>query len=166
VAMQDPNEVLVVVFPGETRAAEVLNELKKLDKEHLIHLKNAAIITRDRGGKVSIHETHDFDAKQGAVAGALAGGLLGMLRGDTIEGALLGAGAGLITSKVVDLGFKDEYLKQLSANLQPDSSAIVAMVLFEHADQAISELNLHGGTILRQTLPPDVAAKLAAAVQG
>jgi uncharacterized membrane protein len=166
VAMQDPNEVLVVVFPGETRAAEVLNELKKLDKEHLIHLKNAAIITRDRGGKVSIHETHDFDAKQGAVAGALAGGLLGMLRGDTIEGALLGAGAGLITSKVVDLGFKDEYLKQLSANLQPDSSAIVAVVLFEHADQAISELNLHGGTILRQTLPPDVAAKLAAAVQG
>ncbi len=165
-ATQDPNEVLVVAFPGETRAAEVLNELKQLNKEHLIHLKNAAIITRDRGGKVSIHETHDFDAKQGAVAGALAGGLLGMLRGDLVEGALLGAGAGFVASKVVDLGFKDDYLKQLAANLQPDSSAIVAIVLFDHADQAVGELNLHGGTILRETLPADVAAKLAAAAQG
>ncbi len=165
-ATQDPNEVLVVAFPGETRAADVLNELKQLNKEHLVHLKNAAIITRDRSGKVNIHETHDFDAKQGAVAGALAGGLLGMLRGDLVEGALLGAGAGFVASKVVDLGFKDDYLKQLAASLQPDSSAIVAMVLFDHADQAISELNIHGGTILRETLAPDVAAKLAAAAQG
>lgn len=165
-ATQDPNEVLVVVFPGETRAAEVLDELKQLNKEHLVHLKNAAIITRDPGGKVSIHETHDFDAKQGAVAGALAGGLLGMLKGNAIEGALLGAGTGFVASKVIDLGFKDDYLKELAANLQPNSSAIVAVVLFDHADQAISELNLHGGKILRETLPPDVAQKLAEAAQG
>ena len=165
-ATQDPNEVLVVAFQGETRAADVLRELQQLNKEHLIHLKNAAIITRDPSGKVSIHETRDFDAKQGAVAGALAGGLIGMLKGNLVEGALLGAGTGFVASKVVDLGFKDDYLKELAASLQPDSSAIVAVVLFDHADQAIGELNLHGGKIMRETLPPDVAAKLAGAVQG
>ncbi|MFI5273147.1 MAG: DUF1269 domain-containing protein [Ktedonobacterales bacterium] len=165
-ASQDPNEVLVVSFPGENRAAEVLKSLQQLNKEHLIHLKNAAIITRDQQGKVGIHETHDFDAKQGAVAGALAGGLLGLLKGNLVEGALIGAGGGFVASKVIDLGFKDDYLKGLAESLAPDSSAIVAIVLFDHADEAIRELNLHGGKVLRETLPPDVAQKLNAAVQG
>lgn len=163
---QDPNEVLVVLFQGAGRAAEALGNLRQLNKEHLIHLKNAAVITRDASGKVAIHETHDFDAKQGAVAGAVAGGLLGLLRGNAVEGALLGAGAGFVGSKVIDLGFKDDYLKELSASLTPDSSAIVAVVTFEHADQAIAELNIHGGRILRETLPDDVAQKLNAAMQG
>lgn len=163
--MQDPNEVLVVAFQGEGKASEVLQNLQQLNREHLVHLKNAAIISRDHHGKVTIHETHDFDAKQGAVAGALAGGLLGVMRGNLLEGAVLGAGAGFAASKVLDLGFKDDYLRELSDSLTPDSSAIVAMVQFEHADQAIAELNVHGGKILRQTLPPDVAQKLAGAVQ-
>ncbi|HEU5440739.1 MAG TPA: DUF1269 domain-containing protein [Ktedonobacterales bacterium] len=165
-ATEDPNEVLVVAFAGAGRAAQVLQNLQQLNHEHLIHLKNAAIITCDASGKINIHETHDFDSKQGAVAGALAGGLLGLLKGNLVEGALLGAGSGFVASKVVDLGFKDDYLREIATNLRPDSSAIVAMVLFEHADQAIAELNVHGGTILRQTLPPDVAQKLSAAVQG
>jgi uncharacterized membrane protein len=163
--MQDPNELLVVAFDGEARATQVLAQLQQLSHEHLVHLKNAAVIQRDAHGKVVIHETHDFDAKQGAVAGAVAGGLLGLIKGDLVEGALLGAGAGFIASKVVDLGFKDDYLKELGASLTPNSSAIVAVVQFDHADQAIAELNLHGGKVMRQTLPADVAQKLAAATQ-
>lgn len=163
--MQDPNEVLVVSFPGEQKAGQVLQNLQQLNHEHLVHLKNAAVITRDPHGKVTIHETHDFDTKQGAVAGAVAGGLLGLMKGNLLEGAVLGAGAGFVASKVVDLGFKDDYLRELGDSLTPNSSAIVAVVQFDHADQAIAELNVHGGRILRQTLPPDVAQKLSGAVQ-
>jgi|GEM_PF-865683 len=164
--MQDPQELLVVAFEGEKKAEEVLRELQKLNHEHLVHLRNAAIITRSHLGKVEIHETHDFDAKQGAVAGALAGGLLGMMRGNLLEGAAIGVAGGMIASKVVDLGFKDDYLRELSQSLTPNSSALVAIVQFEHADQAMQELDLRGGKIIRQTLPADVAQRIAAAVQG
>lgn len=164
--MQDPQELLVVAFEGEKKAEEVLGELQKLNHEHLVHLRNAAIITRGHHGKVEIHETHDFDAKQGAVAGALAGGLLGMLRGNLVEGAAIGVAGGLIASKVVDLGFKDDYLQALGQNLTPNSSALVAVVHFDHADEAMKELDLRGGKIIRQTLPDDVTQRLAAAVQG
>jgi len=163
---QDPNELLVVAFNGETRAFDVLKNLQQLNHEHLIHLKNAAVVVHERNGKLSIHETQDFDAKQGAIAGALAGGLLGMLKGEALEGAALGVAGGLIASKVIDLGFKDDYLREIGNNLTPGSSAIVALVQFEHVDEAVRALNLHGGVIMRQTLPADVAAKVSGALQG
>jgi uncharacterized membrane protein len=164
--MADPNELLVVAYPGENTANEVLKTLQQLDHEHLIHVKNAAVIVRHQNGKAEIHETHDFDAKQGALAGALAGGLIGLLRGEVIEGAALGAAGGFVASKVIDLGFNDHYLRDLSESLTPGSSAIVAVVTFDHLDEAMGALaQYHGGRVIRQTLPADVAQRLSAAVQ-
>jgi len=163
----DPNEVVVVSFPGEQRATEVLRALQQLNHEHVIALKNAATIICHANGKIEIHETQDFDGKQGALFGALAGGLLGALRGDTIEGAVIGAAGGYVTSRVLDLGFNDDYLKELGSQLTPGTSAIVAMLEFAHAEDAMQTLQqFHGGHIMRQTLPADIAQQLAAAVEG
>lgn len=161
----DPQELVVVSFPDERKAQEVLQALQQLDHEGAAELKNAAIIRRDASGHVSIDETRDFNAKQGALAGALAGGLLGLLRGHILADAALGALGGAGASKVVDLGFPDDYLRDLGQQLKPGSSAIVAVVTFTKVDQAMAALDqFSGGTILRQTLPADVAQKLAAAV--
>jgi uncharacterized membrane protein len=161
-----PDEMVVIAFPGEDKADEVLQALRQLDHEHLVDLKKAAILVRDRHGKIDIHETNDFTTKQGVLGGALAGGLVGFLRGAALEDALLGAGAGFLASKVVDLGFKDEWLREIGNSLTPGSSAIVAALKFEHVDEAIKVLDqFSGGKVLRQTLPPDVAQKLAAAVE-
>jgi uncharacterized membrane protein len=164
--MADPNELVVVAYPGENTANDVLKTLQQLDHEHLIHVKNAAVIVHHQNGKTEIHETHDFDAKQGALAGALAGGLIGLLRGEALEGAALGAAGGFVASKVIDLGFNDQYLRNLSESLTPGTSAIVAVVTFDHVDEAMRALaQYHGGHVIRQTLPADVAQRLSAAVQ-
>src|SRR5262249_33813390 len=111
--------------------------------------------------------TQDFNGKQGALFGALAGGLLGALKGDTIEGAVIGAAGGYVTSRVLDLGFNDDYLKELGSQLTPGTSAIVAMLEFAPADNAVQPLQqFQGGHIMRQTLPADIAQQLAAAVEG
>lgn len=162
----DPNEVVVVAFPGEQKAAEVLQTLRALNHEHLISLKNAATIVCHSNGKIEIHESRDFDAKQGTVFGALAGGLLGAMRGDTLEGVLIGGAGGYLASRVLDLGFDDSYLKELGAQLTPGTSAIVAMIEFQNADAAIQVLDQYsGGRVLRTTLPAEVSQKLAAAVE-
>lgn len=164
--MADPNEVVVVVFPDQNKASEVLKTLQELNKEQAIKLGNAAVIVRESNGHVTIKETHDFTAQQGAIAGALAGGLAGLLRGNLIAGAAAGAVGGLAAGKVVDLGFKDDYLKELSEQLQPNSSAIVAVVHFEHLEEAMKVLDQYsGGKILRQTLDPEVARQLSEAVE-
>lgn len=162
----DPSEVVVVSFPDENKAQEVLRVLKQLEHEGAAQLRNAAIIRRSAGGEISISETRDFDAKQGAIAGAIAGGLIGLLRGHALTGAALGAAGGFGASKVVDLGFPDAYLRDLAQQLQPGSSAIVAVVTFTNVDQAMKTLDqFAGGKVLRQTLPADVAQKLATAVE-
>ncbi len=167
--MADPTEEMVVIaFPGEQRAAEVMQSLKQLNHDHLVDLHKAAILTRDAKGAIGIHETNDFTTKQGVLGGALAGGLASLFTGGSaVKDALLGAGAGYLAGRVIDLGFPDAWLKEIAQSLQPGSSAIVAALQFEHVDQAIQTLSqFHGGTIIRQTLPADVAAKLQAALQG
>lgn len=162
----DPGELMVVAFPSEDKAQEVLRVLQQLHREHLATLGNAAIIRRDAGGHVTIKETRDFDAKQGAVVGALAGGLIGALRGELLGGAALGLAGGLVANKVIDLGFPDAYLRDLAQQLAPGTSAIVAVVHFTQVDQAMAILDqFDGGTILRHTLAPEVAQQLSAVVE-
>lgn len=64
-------------------------------------LISVAVAMRDALGKVSINETSDFDAKQGAIGGVVAGSVLGMLGGNLLKGAILGAAGGAATGKMM-----------------------------------------------------------------
>jgi uncharacterized membrane protein len=162
----DPNQALVVSFPDENKAQEVLETLKQLNAAHDVALSSAAVIRRDPDGKVNIHETRDFNAKQGAVAGALAGGLIGLLRGNALAGAAIGTAAGFGASKLVDLGLPDDFLKQIGDQLTPGSSALVAIVTFENVADAMKVLDQYAGAkILHSALSPDVAQQLSAAIE-
>lgn len=164
--MDVPNELLAIVFQGEKRAQEVLDAVNRLRHEGAIDLHNAALITRDAAGKVTIHETNDFTTQQGMAGGALLGGVIGLLRGKLIGDTLLGAGAGFVASKLLDLGFGDTFLKEIGDTLTPDSSALVLAIQFERLDDALRVLDQYHGHIIRQSLPPDQAQKLAAAMEG
>ncbi len=162
-----PNhEMIVVAFGNENEADQVLDSLKGLKDMDVVDLKSAAVIVRDSSGKVKIKETRDFDYKQGALGGAAAGAVLGLLGGGLLRGALLGAAGGAAAGKFIDLGLDDDFLKAVGDDLEPDSSAIVALVDFEQVDRAMEELDkFEGGTILRHTLSPEVYAKLSDAVE-
>lgn len=161
-----PSELIVVAFEGQTRAAEVLQTLERIHHERLIDLHSAAVIIRDNSGKTTFHETNDFNSVQGLASGALVGGLVGLIKGGLLGGALLGAGAGYVASKVLDLGFGDDFLREVAESLTPNSSAIVAAVEFERVDEAMRALDPFHGKILRQTLPPEQAQKLVVAMEG
>jgi len=144
----------------------VLETLKQLNAAHNVALSSAAVIRRDPDGKVNIHETRDFNAKQGAVAGALAGGLIGLLRGNALAGAAIGTAAGFGASKILDLGLPDDFLKQIGEQLTPGSSALVAIVTFENVAEAMKVLDQYAGAkILHSALSPDVAQQLSAAIE-
>jgi len=48
------SDLIVVAFPGEDTADQVLNKLQALQKEHLIDLEDACVVVRDRNGKVHV----------------------------------------------------------------------------------------------------------------
>ncbi len=162
-----PNhEMVVVSFDNENRANEVLDTFKRMEDMAVADLKSGAVVVRDAEGKVTIKETSDFDAKQGAIGGAIAGGLLSLLGGSLVKGAILGAAGGAVAGKVIDLGLDDDFLKEIGDSLGTSSSAVVAMVDFDQLDQAMEELDkFEGGTILHHTLDADVYEKLSEAVE-
>lgn len=162
-----PNhEMMVVSFDDEYRADEVLDTLKQMEDKAVVDLKSGAVIVRDASGKVTIKETSDFDAKQGAIGGVVAGSLLGLLGGGLLRGAILGAAGGAVAGKVIDLGLEDDFLKEIGDSLGTSTSAVVALVDFDQVDPAMEELDrFEGGTILHHTLDADVYEKLSAAVE-
>ena len=85
-------ELIVAAFNGEQKAGEVLKTLKQLQKEEIVFLVNAAVMTKDEKGKVSLKETQDVGTGKGAIFGAIAGGLLGLIGGPA--GVVVGAAAG------------------------------------------------------------------------
>jgi uncharacterized membrane protein len=160
------HEMMVVSFASENMADEVLDTIKKMEDKAVVDLKSGAVVVRDASGKVTIKETSDFDAKQGAIGGAIAGGLLSLFGGSLIKGAILGAAGGAAAGKLIDLGLDDDFLKEIGDNLETASSAVVALVDFDQVDQAMEELDqFAGGTILHHTLSDDVYQKLSEAVE-
>ncbi|NCF67148.1 MAG: DUF1269 domain-containing protein [Chloroflexi bacterium] len=160
------HEMIVVSFADENMADEVLDTIKKMEDKAVVDLKSGAVVKRDASGKVTIKETSDFDAKQGAIGGAIAGSVLSLLGGSLIKGAILGAAGGAIAGKVIDLGLDDDFLKEIGENLESASSAVVALVDFDQVDQAMEELDqFSGGTILHHTLSDEVYEKLSEVVE-
>lgn len=164
--MDIPSELLAIVFQGETRAGEVLEAVKRLQREGAVDLHNAAYITRDAAGKITIHETNDFTTAQGTVTGAVLGAVLGLLRGKLLGDTLLGGGIGFLASKALDLGFDDRFLQAIGDTLTPDASALVLAIQFERLDEALRVLAPYHGHIIHQSLPADQAQQLAAALEG
>ena len=164
--MSAPTELLVVMFQGESRAAEVLEAVKRLRATGALHLGNAAVITRNAQGHTSVNELKDLSPGEGAAAGAALGALVGALRGNLLADTLIGAGVGWLASETLDLGFSDTFLHQIASQLSPNTSALALAVEFDRLDEALHTLGQYHGTILHQTLSAEQARQLKVAMEG
>ncbi len=160
--MIGPVELIVAAFNEEGKAEEVLKEMKKLEKEEIIFLVNAAVMTKSEKGKVSLKETQDVGSGKGALFGAIAGGLIGLLGGPAgvIVGAAAGAATGGVAANKIDMGFPDDTLKELQETLTPGSSAILALIQHEWVDRVVEELDKFGAALFRQALKEEMLAQL------
>lgn len=155
-------EILVGTFNDAGKAAELLEALKKLEREYETGIHNAAVLTKDASGKASIHEAGDIDPRRGALFGAITGGLFGLLGGPVgaVIGAVAGAATGGVAAGKIDMGFPDEFLKQTEDTLQPGTSAIVVLVDRSSDDVITRLVEDSGGKLIRQTLPDEQVARL------
>lgn len=161
--MLGPVELVVAAFKSVDEAKEALKEMRRLDREGVIGVLNAAVMVKKESGKVSIRETQDVDGVRGAIFGAITGGLVGLLGGPpgAIVGAVAGAATGGAAAEVIDMGFSDETLKDLQESLQPGSSAVIALIQHEWVDRVVLELEQYGADLFREALKADIAAQLA-----
>ena len=158
-------EFIAILFESTTTASKAHNFLKEMRKESSIGpIRNAAILVKDAAGKVSFKETDDMDKRQGTIFGALTGGVIGLVGGPVgaVLGAVAGAATGRVASGRIDMGFSDQYLKAMVNELQPNSSALLAIVEHEWYGNVAEALEQFKGQVFRQALTDEIVAQVMA----
>ncbi len=100
------SDLIVVSFPDESTAFELRAALVKLQKEYLIEMEDAVVVTKGADGKVKLHQAVNLTAV-GALGGTFWGTLVGLIFLNPLLGAAVGAGSGAISGALSDVGIED-----------------------------------------------------------
>jgi uncharacterized membrane protein len=145
------SDLVVIVYPTEAKAEEMRQKLLNLQKEYLMELSDAVIAVKQDNGRVKLIQLMNTTA-----AGAVSGGFWGLLVGAIflmpLLGASLGAASGALAGALTDVGINDEFMKELSASLQPGNAALFILIRSMTADKVLDAIKGTGGTVLRTSL--------------
>jgi len=163
--------LVAITYPDVNQAGRVFNTLKRLVTEHVLDMDDAVYVTKDSSGEVDLHQLINLPgvgAAHGATGGALWGALIGLLFLQPLTGAAIGAaigaGTGAIAGRFKDYGIDDNFVRQLSTQMTPNSSAIFVLIRRMTEDKVVPEISQYGGTVLRTSLSDEAEQRLQAAL--
>ena len=126
-----PQTLVGISFETRFRAQEFLVAASGLAAAGKLKLKDAVTVIKDDSGKTVVHETVDPTPMRSALSGAMWAGLFGLILGGPvgwIAGLAVGAGAGAVTAKVMDIGVPDEWVTWFRDAVQPGTATVVLLV--------------------------------------
>jgi uncharacterized membrane protein len=162
-------EVLVAIsFPDQYRANEFLTAAARLVSQHKLVARDAVFVVKDDDGKTHVRETRDLQAGPTAATTGLWSAFIGALLagpvGLVVAGAI-GAGAGALAAKIVDLGIPDEWVNWLKEAAEPGHTVLAILVHDVDRDALAAELErFHGARLLYGNLPPAVLTRFREAL--
>ncbi len=145
------SNLVAIVYPDMNEAEEVLQKVREMQQEQLLDLEDAVYVTRDRDGKVKLHQSENARGS-GAAGGAFWGLLIGLLFFAPFLGMALGAGAGALAGSVKDMGIDDKFIKRLGNEMEPGTSAIFMLVRSATVDKVVPEMAKYGGIVMSSSL--------------
>lgn len=148
--------LVAVVFDDETTAFVVRAELAKMQKQYLLELEDAVVVTRDLKGKTKLDQAMSLTTA-GAVGGGFWGMLIGMLFLNPLLGAAIGAGAGALSAKFNDIGLDNQMMKDMGRSLKPGSSALFVLIRRVSGEKVLEGLKpfLGKGRVFQTSLNKD-----------
>jgi uncharacterized membrane protein len=158
--------LVVVVFPDESTAFEMRAALVKMQKEYLIEMEDAVVVTRDQKGRTKLDQAVNLTAA-GAVGGGFWGMLIGMIFLNPLLGAALGAGAGALSGRLNDIGLNDKMMRDIAQSFKPGSSGLFVLVRKATVDKVLAGLKGFAGkgTVFQTSLTKDDEAALREALE-
>ncbi|MCC0064585.1 MAG: DUF1269 domain-containing protein [Defluviimonas sp.] len=161
------SDLVIITFPEEATAFEARAALVKMQREYLIEMEDAVVVTRKPEGGVQLHQVLNLTAA-GAVSGGFWGTLIGLLFLNPLIGAAAGAGAGALSGYLSDIGINDDDLKKLGENLPQGGAALGVLIRKMTADKVLEGLKEFAGKghVLRSSLSHEQEARLEAVLEG
>jgi uncharacterized membrane protein len=149
-------------FDSADGAADALATLKRLQKQQLVELQDAAIVAWPPDAKKpSITQLHNL-VGAGAVGGAFWGSLFGLLFLVPLLGMAIGAGMGALVASTADVGIDDELIKQLREKIVSGTSALLMLTSSAVSDRVLEEMKAQRGhaDLIESNLTREQEAKL------
>jgi uncharacterized membrane protein len=119
--------LLAVVFNDQSTAFEMRAALAKMQKQYLLEMEDAVVVTRDENGKTKLHQAVSLTGA-GAVYGGFWGMLMGLLFLNPLLGAVVGAGAGALAARFKNIGLDNNMMKEIGDSLKPGTSALFVLL--------------------------------------
>jgi uncharacterized membrane protein len=167
-AWETPDTIVGVSFDDPFRAQEFLTAMTRLGAAKELELRDAVLVVKGDDGKTMVRETVDLGTGRTALSGAVWTGLLGLLIGGPVgwlAGLGIGAGAGAITAKVVDVGVPDEWVKWFRAAVHPGTYTVVVLATALNVETLVAEVErFPGGHLVYANLAPDTINRLERAM--
>jgi uncharacterized membrane protein len=156
--------ILVFSFADTQTADAVVHELKASQKLGGYKVVAEAVVILEADGSVHVHEPGKGGT--GATIGAVAGGVLGLLGGPVgvlwlaAAGGALGGVAGHFAGRSIPAAD----LKQIGEQLQPNSSAFLALVEDTDAEAVVNRMAGYQAKVVTVTLGDELSVTIAQAV--
>jgi len=155
------SDLVIVAFNDEQTALDARQALVKLQREYLIEMEDAVVITRKDDGSVVLHQAVNLPAI-GAVGGTFWGGLVGLLFLNPLLGAAVGAGAGALSGWLTDTGIDDDFLREVGQSVPPGGAALGVLIRKMTADKVLAGLSEFAGKgrVMQTSLTGEQEARL------
>lgn len=143
-----PDTIIGISFDDVYRSQEFLTAVTRLNANGHLKLLDAVMVTKDDEGKTRVRETVDLQPGRAALSGAVWTGLLGLIIGGPVgwvAGLGVGAGAGVITAKVVDVGVPDEWVDWFKEAVEPHTFTVVVLASEVDIDALVDEASRFDG---------------------
>lgn len=154
------NKMLVAVFDREDAAFEGLSALKDLHRDGDISLYSAAVLAKDKNGKIEVKQAAET-GPVGAAVGLLTGSLIGIFGGPV--GVAVGASVGGLAGLVLDVsrsGVDVTFLEDVSKTLTAGKFAVLAEIDETWTTPVDTRLQRFGAIALRRLRGEVVADQL------
>ena len=160
------SNLIVIVYDDPDGAFAMRDTLKSVQHMGKISLDDSAVVVKDADGKVHVKNQLD----RGVKIGAVGGGFLGLLLAGIffpVGGLVVGAIAGGLIGAATDSGINHKFVKEVSEEIKPNSSALFVIVRDADPAVALSAVRQHKGTgkLYQTTLSAEDEEQLRKAVE-
>ena len=155
--------LVVITFETEAEANEVLEALKKGQHDGIVHIDDAAVVTKDADGKVHVKN----QVSKGTWMSTGVGGVLGLLIGSIffpIGGLVLGLAGGALVGRMMDLGVDGKFVKEVGQEIKPGASALFILTKHENVGGELQILRNFKGKVLQTNLSSEQEESLRKAL--
>ncbi len=153
----------VLKFESSDGAEEALELVKSLQKQQLITLQDAAIVTWPEGAKKPKTKQLISLAGIGALNGAFWGMLFGLIFFVPLLGLAVGAAFGAFGASMADVGIDDEFIKKTKEKVTEGTSALFLLTSDATTDKVVEQMKKLDFEIISTSLSQEEEDQLKAA---